>query len=73
MIGLRRAARPQRAPDKIENDLHRAVCAGRISLAAAPTAIAADWTAAEHHLGLTQLTLTMPIGAWNAGVVGWSG
>jgi hypothetical protein len=39
--------------DKIENDLHRAVCAGRISLAAAQTAIATDWTTAEHRLGLT--------------------
>jgi hypothetical protein len=39
--------------DKIENDLHRALCAGRISLTAAQTAIATDWTTAEHRLGLT--------------------
>jgi hypothetical protein len=39
--------------DKIEDNLHRALCAGRISLTAAQTAIAADWTTAEHRLGLT--------------------
>jgi hypothetical protein len=39
--------------DKIENDLHRAVCSHRITLAAAQTAIASDWTTAETRLGLS--------------------
>jgi hypothetical protein len=39
--------------DKIENDLHRAVCSHRITLAAARTAIASDWTTAEARLGLS--------------------
>lgn len=38
--------------DKVENALHRAVCAGRVSLAAAQRAIARDWTTAEATLGL---------------------
>lgn len=40
------------AKDKVENDLHRAVCSGRIQLAAAQHAIATDWTTAERSLGL---------------------
>ena len=32
--------------DKVENRLHREVCAGKISLAAAQTVIASDWMAA---------------------------
>lgn len=38
--------------DKVENDLHRAVCDGRVSLAAAQEAIAADWMTAERRLGI---------------------
>jgi hypothetical protein len=38
--------------DKVENDLHRAVCAGKVLLAAAQQAIATDWTTAEARLGL---------------------
>ena len=38
--------------DSVENDLHRAVCDGRVSLAAAQQAIATDWTTAESKLGL---------------------
>jgi hypothetical protein len=39
--------------DKVENALHRAVCEGRVSLAAAQRAIARDWLTAEASLGLT--------------------
>jgi hypothetical protein len=39
--------------DKIENNLHRAVCSHRITLATAQTAIASDWTTAEARLGLS--------------------
>lgn len=39
--------------DKVENALNHAVCAGRVSLAAAQRAIAADWLTAEQKLGLT--------------------
>ena len=39
--------------DKVENDLHRAVCAGRVKLSAAQLAIATDWTTAESKLGLS--------------------
>jgi hypothetical protein len=38
--------------DKVENALNRAVCDGRVSLAAAQRAIAADWMTAEARLGL---------------------
>jgi hypothetical protein len=38
--------------DAVENELHRAVCDGRVSLAAAQQAIATDWTTAESKLGL---------------------
>ena len=38
--------------DKIENKLNRAVCEGKVTLAAAQQAIAADWLTAEHKLGL---------------------
>jgi hypothetical protein len=38
--------------DKVENDLHRAVCDGKASLATAQQAIATDWTTAETRLGL---------------------
>jgi hypothetical protein len=39
--------------DKVENDLHRAVCDGKVTLAAAQHAIATDWLTAEAtlHLG----------------------
>ena len=39
--------------DKVENALHRAVCDGRVSLAAAQRAIARDWTTAEATLGIS--------------------
>lgn len=39
--------------DKVENALHRAVCDGRVTLAAAQRAIARDWMTAESVLGLT--------------------
>ena len=38
--------------DKVENALNRAVCDGRVSLAAAQRAIATDWMTAESRLGL---------------------
>jgi hypothetical protein len=38
--------------DKVENALHRAVCDGRVTLAAAQRAIARDWLTAESDLGL---------------------
>ncbi len=41
------------AKDKIENELNDAVCSGKVTLAAAQNAIAADWTTAEHVLGLS--------------------
>ena len=38
--------------DKVENALNRAVCSGRVTLAAAQAAIASDWLTAEKKLGL---------------------
>lgn len=38
--------------DTVENNLHRAVCDGKVSLAAAQRAIAADWTTADARLGV---------------------
>ena len=38
--------------DKVENALNHAVCSGRVSLAAAQQAIAANWTTAKAHLGV---------------------
>lgn len=38
--------------DKVENDLHAAVCSGRVPLAQAQTAIATDWPTAEARLGI---------------------
>jgi len=38
--------------DKIENELHDAVCSGKVTLAAAQQAIASDWTTAAQRLGL---------------------
>lgn len=38
--------------DQVENDLHAAVCSGKVQLLAAQQAIASDWTTAEHVLGL---------------------
>jgi len=40
--------------DTVENDLHRAVCSGKVKLAAAQQAIAANWMTAEKVLGLTK-------------------
>jgi len=37
----------------VENALHRAVCDGRVTLAAAQRAIAHDWLTAETVLGLS--------------------
>ena len=39
--------------DKVENALNRAVCDGRVTLAAAQQAIAADWLTAEKKLGVS--------------------
>lgn len=39
--------------DDVEDSLRQAVCSGRVTLAAAQGAIAADWTTAERTLGLT--------------------
>jgi hypothetical protein len=38
--------------DKVENDLHRAVCSGKVKLADAQRAIATDWRTAEHQFAL---------------------
>lgn len=38
--------------DKVEGALNAAVCSGRVTLAAAQSAIAANWTTAEARLGL---------------------
>jgi hypothetical protein len=38
--------------DRVENALHRAVCDGRVTLAAAQQAIAQDWMTAESRLGI---------------------
>jgi hypothetical protein len=40
------------AKDAIENTLHEEVCAGKVSLAAAQSAIASDWVTAETVLGI---------------------
>jgi hypothetical protein len=39
--------------DKVENDLHKAVCSGKVQVAAAQQAIAANWMTAESALGLS--------------------
>jgi hypothetical protein len=39
--------------DTVENDLHKAVCSGKVQLVAAQQAIAANWTTAERVLGLS--------------------
>ncbi|NKQ56705.1 hypothetical protein HFP15_27910 [Amycolatopsis sp. K13G38] len=40
------------AKDKVENALHKAMCDGKVTLAAAQHAIATDWTTAEATLGI---------------------
>lgn len=40
------------AKDKVENALHRAICAHKITLGAAQQAIATNWTTAEHVTGI---------------------
>ncbi|MFC5908183.1 hypothetical protein [Streptacidiphilus monticola] len=40
--------------DSVETHLHTAICAGKVTLAAAQQAIATDWTTAEQRLGLGQ-------------------
>jgi hypothetical protein len=44
--------RTPNAKDTVENALRRAVCEGRVPLAAAQNAIASNWTTAERRLGL---------------------
>lgn len=39
--------------DTVENALHQAVCSGKVKLAAAQQAIAANWQSAESALGIT--------------------
>lgn len=39
--------------DKVEDILHRALCSGKVTLAAAQQAIATNWQTAEHTLGLS--------------------
>lgn len=39
--------------DSVEDALHRAVCSGKVTLAAAQQAIAADWLTAESALGVS--------------------
>lgn len=41
------------AKDAVENSLHKAVCSGRVTLAAAQQAIASNWQTAESVLGLS--------------------
>ena len=50
--------------DKVENALNAAVCDGRVSLAAAQRAIAADWLTAEQKLGLSGSGGSGTSGAW---------
>jgi hypothetical protein len=38
--------------DSVENRLHKAVCAGTVTLTAAQNAIATDWTTALARLGI---------------------
>jgi hypothetical protein len=38
--------------DSVENALHKAVCAGKVSLSAAQQAIALNWQTAESVLGI---------------------
>ena len=52
--------------DKVENDLHEAVCDGDVSLAAAQEAIATDWETADAKLGITSKDKTDD-GARNGG------
>jgi hypothetical protein len=40
--------------DSVENALHRAVCSGTVTLAAAQQAIASDWMTAEARLGINK-------------------
>jgi hypothetical protein len=44
--------------DQVETTLAKAVCAGKVRLTDAQTAIAEDWTTAEKRLGLTNVTDT---------------
>jgi hypothetical protein len=52
------ATTTRNAKDGVENAAHTAICAGRITLAAAQTGIATDWPALGRQLGLT-----LPTGA----------
>ncbi|GLY86042.1 hypothetical protein [Actinoallomurus iriomotensis] len=44
---------PNNPKDAVENHLHTAICARKVTLSAAQQAIATDWTTAESSLGLT--------------------
>jgi hypothetical protein len=58
--------------DKVENALNRAVCDGRVSLAAAQQAIAADWLTAEKNLGLNTGGGGGGSGAWCTATASYS-
>ena len=50
--GHRKGAGVNNKKDPVETKLHTAVCAGKVSLAAAQRAIVTDWTTALNRLGL---------------------
>jgi hypothetical protein len=52
--------------DKVENALNHAVCDGKVSLAAAQSAIASDWLTAEARLKISNSTGGHSGGAWCA-------
>ncbi|WP_308428874.1 hypothetical protein [Streptomyces xanthochromogenes] len=51
--GHKAGAGPNNPKDSVESKLHTAVCSGKVQLAAAQKAIAADWTTALATLGLS--------------------
>lgn len=58
--------------DKVEDALNAAVCDGRVSLAAAQDAIAADWMTAEHKLGIGPVKQgSAPYKAWCTASASW--
>jgi hypothetical protein len=58
--------------DKVEDALNAAVCDGRVSLAAAQDAIAADWMTAEHKLGIGLVVQgSAPYKAWCTASASW--
>jgi hypothetical protein len=48
--------------DKVENDLHDAVCSGQVSLSAAQEAIASNWETAEAKLHVLYQIVSFPTG-----------